>query len=351
MTLTNFAFDPVLDMDPWVGQRTFSYTFQRIETATGRLLGQATPLRAGTLSHNAGATLSRNLTLELGATDTANINPLTESMDLSMIVGSTTYPLSRYVYTDESKRLWTSGNLASVTLVDQMFTVDQPISQGYSAVGKTVMSAIQDVMSSFSYQLSLEASEFLSTESWGIGTNLGQILQSLALSGDYFSPWFGNDSKLHFIRSFDPSTRIPDFDWDAGSKVLRDTIVETSDILTAPNKFVVVSNNAQDSTVPSVGMAEVPASAPHSIANRGFAITSVQTLQLSDSSQAFAVAQNLAQRQSVVERMTLSTTPDPRHDSYNVIKWQGALWLEIGWTLQLTPGGMMSHILRKTYSA
>jgi hypothetical protein len=169
------------------------------------------------------------------------------------------------------------------------------------------------------------------------------------VSGDYFSPWFGNDQKLHFIRTFDPIDRVPDFDYDTGFKVMQDQILETDDLLTAPNRFIVIGNSGPSSRSAIVGIADVPINAPHSVPNRGFAVTQTQNLQLRSQDQAVAVARGLANRQTVFERVNLTTAPDPRHDSYDVIRWQGELWLELAWSMALTEGGMMNHMLRKGY--
>lgn len=347
--LTNFPHDPILDLDPWVGQRSVSYRFERIDSATGGSLGALTPLRDFSLSHTAGSTISRTLTLNLGVADSASIDPLTERVDVYMTFPDAEYPLGRYVYTSEFRQVWTSGDLVSASLVDEMFIVDQPIIKGFNAYGKSSMAAIQEALDGFDFVVKMEASPYTSVESWGIGANLGSVvLQSLALTGDYFSPWFGNDKAIHFIRSFDPATRIPDFDWDSSNSVIRSGISETSDILTAPNRFIVISNNAMSTSDPTVGIVDVPPTAPHSIFNRGFAVTEVVNLQIADATQAQAVAENLSQRQTVFERVQLSTAPDPRHDSYNVIFWQGSLWLEIGWSLQ---GSRMVHTLRKSYKS
>jgi hypothetical protein len=52
----------------------------------------------------------------------------------------------------------------------------------------------------------------------------------------------------------------------------------------------------------------------------------------------------------VFERVELSTPPDPRHDSHNVIRWQGENWLELAWSMPLVEGGEMRHVLRKAYT-
>ncbi|HLN64586.1 MAG TPA: hypothetical protein VK464_23935 [Symbiobacteriaceae bacterium] len=350
--ITNFPPDPILDLDPWVGQRSASYRFARIDGVTGAPLGDLTPLPGATLSHDTSRTIMRQLNLQLGVRDTATVVPLTDRIDVFMVFpAGVEYPLGRYLFTNPSRQKFTSGSLGSYALTDEMYVVDQELEVGYSAVGKNTAAAIAEIMATFPFTVELAATPYTSTEAWGIGISRGQVLQSLALSGDYFNPWFGNDTHMHWIRAFDPFDQIPDFNLDQGNRVMRQPIIEDDDILTAPNRFIVVSNNPTDPSVPVVGSADVPPSAPHSIQSRGFVVPKTVDLQVANSTQATAVAQNLVQRQTIFERVQLATPPDPRHDSYNVIRWQGALWLEIGWTLELSAGGLHTHLLRKTYSS
>lgn len=182
-----------------------------------------------------------------------------------------------------------------------------------------------------------------------IGTSTKTLVADGLLSHN--SPWFDNTNVMRFIRSFDPATAIPTFDFDSGNKVMRDPPpIETDDLLGAANRFVVVSNGSTVTTSPIVGSYDVPSSAPHSIANRGFVISKTIDRQVEDVGQAQAIAANLGQRQTIFERVELTTAPDPRHDSYDVILWQGEKWLETAWSLPLIEGGKMRHTARKTYS-
>lgn len=349
--VTALLHDPLLDLEPWMGQRQASFRFDRINGVTGEKLGEVTPLRNATLSHDTSRTIKRQLTLSLGVTDTASVNAITDRILPFMIFpNGAEYPLGRYMFTDASRQVFTSGSLANMVLSDEMFLVDQQIEAGFNASGLATTAAIIDILAGLPITWDIEVTPFSSVESWGIGTNRGSILEALSVTGDYFSPWFGNDQKMHFIRTFDPATRMPDLDFDQNNKVLRDAILETDDLLTAPNRFIVVSNSALDPETEVVATADVPATAPHSITNRGFVIPNVQTLQLSNDSQATAVVNGLAQRLTVFERVGLTTPPDPRHDSYNVIKWQDDLWLELAWSMNMVEGGAMSHLLRKAYS-
>jgi len=357
--LTTFDHDPILDLDPWVGQRQATFRFQLINGTTGLNLREIHPIRNAQLSHDTSRTIKRQLSLSLGVEDTATINVVSDRILVYMTFpNGTEYPLGRYMFTDASREVFagvapgvhTGGGLGNVTLNDEMFLVDQQIERGILGSGRSITEVILEIMNELPVDLKLTSSPFSSSENWGIGTGRGQVLESLSVSGDYFSPWFGNDGAMHFIRAFDPASQVPDFDWDHGNKVSRESIIETDDLLTAPNRFIVISNAADDPENEVVGIADTPSTAPHSIINRGFVIPEVQDLQLASASQAQAVAEGIAQRMTVFERISATTAPDPRHDSYNVIRWRGEQWLELAWTLDMANGGMMSHLLRKAYT-
>jgi hypothetical protein len=348
--VTNFPHDPILDLDPWVGQRQANFRFQLINGITGEQKGDIHPIRTASLSHDTSRTIKRQLSIDLGVADTVTVNPLTDRILVYMVFPSgVEYPLGQYMFTDVSRATWTSGQLGSMVLNDEMFLVDQQIEEGINGVGANMSSLIVEVLDGLPVTFQIEVSPFSSAEAWTIGTSRGQILEALAVSGDYFSPWFGNDGNLHFIRTFDPASKMPDFDWDVGNKVIRNSVIETDDLLTAPNRIIVVSNAADDPSEKVVATADIPSTAPNSIANRGFVIPEVLNLQLSNQAQASAVASGIAQRMTVFERTGITTAPDPRHDSYNVIQWQGEKWLELAWTLPLVEGAAMSHLLRKAY--
>jgi hypothetical protein len=290
------------------------------------------------MTHDTNRTIKRNLNLTLGKADTAEINPISDRLDVYMDLSGVAYPLGRFIFTDFTAQKFTSGSLANVALVDQMYIIDQELEIGYGGRNQVVTAAIIGALQGFPFEYEIEASSFISGESWAAGTRRGQVLSTLATTGDYFTPWFGSDKKLHFIRAFDPATKVPAFDFDAGNQVLRASITETNDLLSAPNR------------IPIYGVADIPISAPHSVPNRGFVIPQVIDLQSTDKVQAAAIARNLALRQSVLEYTNVTTASDPRHDSYDVIFWDDQLWLEVGWSMQLVSGGQMTHTLQKAYS-
>lgn len=347
--LTTIPHDDLLDLDPWVGQRSATFRFALVNGVTGEQLGDITPIRGANLTHDTGRIIKRQLNLNLGVADTAAINSITDRVEVFMVFpGGIEYPLGRYMFTDFTRQKFTSGKLGRVALTDEMFLVDQQITAGVNGVGFNVGTVVQKVLTGLPVTLTMEASSFISAQAWGIGTSRGSILEALAISGDWFSPWFGNDSQMHLIRTFDPANKVCDLDFDNGNKVFRQAIIENDELITAPNTFVVISNAGTDAATEIVGIASVPPNAPHSVANRRFVIAQVSDLQLTDVAQAQAVAQGLVNRQSIFEQVALTTAPDPRHDSYNVIRWQGSNWLELSWSMALVEGGTMNHILRNT---
>lgn len=357
-TLVTDTRAPALDLSAAVGQFQYTFRFALTDAVSGEHLGDIHPIRDAALRHNTAQITKRSLSLSLGRADTAGINTLTDRVSVFQVIpgvpcpdtDSGDWPLGRYQFVDDPRQVSTGGRLGKPQLTDEMFLVDQAIEAGISGVGVAVESVIIAAVAGLPVTLGMEPTTFDSAASWGIGTSRGQILEELSVSGDYFSPWFDNLGVLRFRRTFDPAKAVPDLDFDAGYRVIRADILETSELLTAPNTIIVVSNNSETPEVPVVGIATVPVNAPNSVANRGFAITKVLDLQIANSLQAQAVAEGLVQRQAIFEQVQLSTPADPRHDGYNVIRWQGANWLELSWSMTLAPGEPMTHVMRRSYT-
>lgn len=351
-TLTTIGTSEEFNLLAQVAQRSSSFRFGLVDGVTGEVKEDLTPLRDATLTHDTSRTIKRQLNLNLGVYDSSRVLPLVDRVLVYMVTSDgTEWPLGRYMFTDSSLTVSTGGNQANAVLNDEMFLVDQQISKGINGVNKSINATISTIMADFPFILvNQEGSFFEGSQAWTTGAGRGSILQDLALAGDMFNPWFDNFGVLRFIRAFDPALRVPDFDFDTGNSVVRAGIVETSDILTAPNRFIVISNAGDTTNTAVVGIGDVPVNAPNSFAKRGFYIVQTEDLQVQSTPQAQAVANNLALRSTVFERVTLATAPDPRHDSYNVIQWQGEKWLELAWSMTLIEGAVMTHSLRKAYT-
>lgn len=356
--LTTQRENSKLQLPAYVGQRSATFRFDIVDSVTGyRRAVKPLSGAAPTLKHNTSATITRTITdVQLTPTDAALFNSITSRLEPFMIVGGETFSLGRYVPSDWARRRFsshTSAKIGVASFYDEMFIIDQQLSNAFGAQsvgGEVIFNMLTRFLNRFPIKFTVEPSNFLSLGSWSAGTRGGVITEQLALDGDYLSPWFDHTSTLRFIRSFDPADELPTFDFDNHFHVLRENIIESDNLIDAPNRFVVVGNGAGAvGGVDVVGFADVPSTAPHSIANRGFIVADVQNRQVDSSAQAGAIAQNLVHRQTLIEQVELETLPDPRHDSYDIIHWQSENWLEIAWSLPLAAGGRMSHTLRKTY--
>jgi len=310
-----------------------------------------------TLSHDTTSTISRRVNgLALARADAALIRPLVDRIEVAMVVGAgrgeAVYPLGRYMVADAADVTSTGGNTAMLTLFDEMFIVDQQLDTAFDAGGQLVNLAVERLLDGLPIaEVDIDATEQTSTNSWSPGSGRGGALTDLATQGGYFKPWFDNNGRLRVMRAFEPAAQAPGIDLDDTRRVVRDSISRVSDLLTAPNRFVVVSNDpgGDGDSQPIVGTYDVPASAPHSISQRGFVISKQVDAQLPTPRQVQVYARTLGIQQTIYEVVELSTPADPRHDGYDVVRWDDQLWLEVGWEMPLAPGAQMRHTLRRAY--
>lgn len=360
--LTTLPHDAFLDLDKWVGQRQATYRFQLIHGPSGQELRDLTPVKTAKLSHTSGQAIPRQSNVRFDVTGTKKIDTLTDRVLIWMIIKGQQYPLGRYMFADQLRFPNTGGLRSDTTLVDESFLVDQQISESFSAQINTsgvfaspalVSDTIALALAGLPVSLIVEPSPFRTIGVWPIGTRRGQIMQDLSVDGDYWAPYMDNQGRYRFKRTFDPATAVPTFDFDSGNKVLRSSITQVDDALSAANRFIVVGNGAigadGQQAAPMVGRYDIPASAPHSIENRGFVIVEQEDRQVASAAEAQAAATTLGLRQTIYERAELVTAPDPRHDGYDVVRWLGSQWLELAWDMTLTEGGPMRHLLRKAY--
>lgn len=361
------SWSDYLDLAEFVGQVGCTFRFDVYDGKTGRARGRITPLTdpAPTLSHDSTSTISRKLSgLTLGAEDALWFQPLTDRVQVTMVLGDrdrTEFPLGRYLVADDSSLEYSNGRLVPLTLYDDMFIIDQELEEGFNAAGFPADVAIRRLLEYVPLgviQMEATGGERL-WQSWAAGSGRGQALTDLATAGGYFKPWFDHENRLRLVQAFEPGDRQPDIDLDGPGRVLRDSISFNSDLVTAPNRFIVRSNAAgmelgeegeeKVELPPVVGYYDVPSSAPYSITRRGFTIPQTVEAQVRTRTAAAIYARTLGQQRSIYERCTLTTPPDPRHDGYTVVRFQGENWLEIGWNLPLVSGGAMTHTLRRAY--
>jgi hypothetical protein len=348
----------------WMGQQQYTYEFELVDGITGLSKGLVRPDRGSTvtLSHDTTRLVKRTVSgLTLMPSDAVRVNTVRDQIYIRMVTpDGEEYPLGMYRFVDNSRIDASYGQISSTSLADEMWIIDQPLSKSFSAAaippdkyGEPVDNAAQRLLAGFKLKIKFESTSYKSLGSWQAGTSRAQALGELARDGAYWPPWFDNDGVLRLVQSFDPALRLATFDWDDVHCVVRDTVVYTDNLIDAPNRFIVISNADTQSDVgsrPIWGTYDVPASAPHSFANRGFLIVDRRDEQVTSSAQAKKLARSTALLEAPFELLEVSTLPNPLHDSYDIIRWDGFNWLETSWSLPLVTGGLMRHTLQKVYT-
>lgn len=346
-------------LDLVVPMRQASFAFDLLNQAGG-VIGELHPVLDSppTVECNVNRTIKRSLTdMRLTPSDTAAVNTLTDRVRPRMVltVGDPfDWPLGVFTFgaADRERRSWGTGMVGS--MVDLTVALDQPVSASVSYnAGASIAAALAEQFAAAgitSYAIDAVTSLFGAPIVWPAGTSRYSIMAEMAGMAGCFSPYFDN-AGIGRVRQVQPLDTAPvDLTYDIGGRMYADSILETDDLLSAPNRYIVIDTAA--TTSPIVGVFDVPASAPFSAANRGFVVAVVIEVQgLQDSAAAAARAQvAYAEDSSTFRWLSFAGAPDPRHDTFQIVEVLGDRYREQRWSLPLVDGSSMTHDLRRVYS-
>ena len=294
--------------------------------------------------------------LRLLPNEQAAVNVLTDRLRVYMVLqNGERFLLGTFLWGDESRPLRSWGEEQHSELIDLSYILNQPTTRAYGW-GRGALINIVMYFIIFRAGFQLDDVKIIGGESqrnlkeplsWQPGAKWFDMLTDLGALVGFAPPWFDRYGLLHFDNAPDPQVAeavIPPY--DAGGRVIRDSIVNSSDLIKAPNEFAVFDSGTSGMRT---GRYTVPSSAPHSFANRGYHVGLVESVQgMATQAQANLAAKNLAVSKSVAyEWLNFQSTADPRHETYDIIDAFGKRWLETSWSLELKSGGSMSHTLRR----
>ncbi len=338
----------LLDLD--VTSRAEKVRFDVVDAA-GRAIGELHPQRPCSIANDATGQIKRKLTgFVVTADEYSDVNPLADRVKPVWVLDDgTEWPLGTFLFAEASTATWSYGDVLTATLVDQGLILAQEIDQtvGFAA-GTSAAQAIADVFSLAGFHtVAVSAGSFTlgSPVAWPAGksgTTYAKIIDDLCSKAGCHPAWFDNQGTPTVRQIVDVETATAGYDFR--TRTTAGSITTSNDLLIAPNRYLAIDTSATTGDVSAVF--DVPDTAPHSYANRGFRITQVvEAPGVGDVNQAYAAAQAAYTNSPVAyAQATWSSPADPRLDTFDVVRlWDDQNWLSVGWSLTLAPGGPMQH--------
>lgn len=319
--------------------------------------GEIHPRADQTVKIDNDTTRSVNRTMsgfELLPSDAAEINVLSDRVDVDVLLenGSVRH-VGTFLWGNASTTVRGWGRHLSSSLVDETFGLDQPIGRTYGLragdpIQLRAVALAREVLPHLLAFVDPGVTIARSPVSWTPQDTRRKILDDMMKLCGWLPMYIGNQHTLVFRAApTDLDSATPAVRYDVDGHIIADSIVETDDWLSAPNRWVVIASDGQGP--PIVGWYNVPAEYPHSRASRGFHITVTETLQgIESGAAARAAARRLAATTNAAYRwVDFSSTLDPRHDTWDIVSWFGVPYLEVAWSMELLSGGVMTHRLRR----
>lgn len=347
--------DQILDLDG-VRCRADRFRFD-LTDQTGTIIGELHPdmNRPPAITNDTTAAVPRSInSVHLPASEGTAVNVITDRLRPVMILqNGAEYPLGVFLWSADSEPIRSWGSEHASTLNDRMVMFNQGLATTVGwAKGADIGLAVLSILLSIVPLDQVVIDEITADLGVGVSHQLGKshqsVLADFATKIGFLDPYADRDGLIHFVAPPDLGTADPALIYEAGGRIIDDSIAASNDLIKAPNVFRVYENSGQMSLV---GEYRIPASAPHSVENRGYEIGDPEAASgLKTQARADAAARALATTRGVTYRwLSFDSTLDPRHDTYDPVTAFGETWLEIRWAMQLRSGGRMSHLLRKVY--
>lgn len=349
--------DQLLDLDG-VSRRSSTIRYDLLD-ATLTKIGELSPDRDAppSITNNMNRTIKRVMEgMHLEPAEAADVDTISDRVrPVWVLSNGAEYNLGVFLWADASRLRFSYGLELEGSLVDQTLILDQALAFGYSLPKDTSITAALASLAQFAgfsgaeVEIASSGRTIGNPVAWPVGTSMFSIMAELCGMIGFFSPYFNNDGVLVMEPATDLSAATADHVYESGGRIIAGSMVESDDLLTAPNRYIVIGSGANDSEV--YGTFDVPDAAPYSFVNRGFYVTDVWESQgITNTAQAEdAAAARYAQDGNTYRWVDFESTPDPRHDTFDVVQYLGDLYREQEWVLQLREGSAMRHSLRRIY--
>lgn len=354
----------ILTLNGW-GQRASSFRFDLLDPQLDDIGTLEVGITSASIENNINRVVKRQLNnVDLFPVVGNDVNPLRDRVRPWMIMqDGTEYPLGVFMFSDYT-RLPVTGLIGTTgfqtcTLLDQGMILDQPTNRSYGfKPGTLISTAITRLLQASpitQFVVEASGSKVRGSEwvTWPAGTTTLDIINDLCGLGSYYSLYFDNWGVAQVKLVPDLSTTEPTLRYgslEGEQTIYNGTIMETDDLLSAPNRYIVVNNALNEE--PVVGSWDVPASSPNSKEQRGFVVATVVDKQgVETNAEATAAAKAYGQSDyNTYSWVTFDAAPNPLHDTFNIVAYEGVSYREQNWRLPLEEGGDHNHELRRIFN-
>lgn len=358
-----------------IGQREVTFRYDLLDQSNSYIgtidvdMDQ-TPL----LSNSINRTVKRQLSgLRLPPSTTAQIDTLRHRVRPMMVFhDGSVFPLGVFLFADTSRyeHLYSSVQFTNpnevrqfyttAMMLDQLMTLDQATNgvnfypPGHSIYDALIQQLEAGGVDHYNVEPSSATIRGGSYVVWPVAENRLTVINDLLAMGGYYSLFFDNEGTAQCRLVPDLDSTVAEFQYGPRSEnVMRDPIpFESDDLLDAPNRYIVVNTSFTDS--PIWGAWDVPSTAPHSYANRGFyAVKKIDMQGVETNAEARKAAKAHGQADySTYRWVTFNAVFNPLHDTYNIVEWdQGDKYREQSWSAYLdAQNQMMTHELRRIWA-
>lgn len=349
----------LLDLAPGIGVRYESVRWDLL-TVGGARVGELNVERGASMTVSGDGSIKRTVNgVRVPADQWADVDPYRNRLQpVWRLSDGTEWPLGVLFFTGAPTGVDDPEQLVELTsLYDGGLLLDQPITQTFGiSQGGSVESAITEIVD----RLQIAGIRILNVEqdstdvrarepvAWPIGTPTAQVLASLCELAGFYPPHFDNRGTLRLRPARAPEVSQADhFYTQRGGRVAAGSYRRNDNLLDAPNMHVVIATGAAETEITAT--AEVDYQLPWSRQNRGYAVVEVHRLQgIETTTQAQRMADRFAAASANdAQEIEFTTTPDPRHDIFDVVDFDGVRYLEVGWALPLEPGGAHTHRINR----
>jgi len=342
-------------LDLTVSQRAEGFRFELLDSALNKI-GDLYPQEWARIENGTTNAIKRRMNLRIPPDQYDDVNVLRDRVKPYMVLeNGSEYPLGVFMFADGSSPEWSFGKVNDASLFDQGLILGQqlrrPIGFEAGALVTDCMRQVAEIGGINAALLDSSSAVLGSPLSWlaGGSETYASILEQLAKIAGFYSPYFDRNGLLTGRTAIDPNTYYPSLIYAENGRIIAGTIVRSNDLLAAPNVYVVYDNSATGQ--PVLAEYELPDEAPHSIANRGFAVPKiVEAAGIGTVDQALALAKQMAQTEAkAYETVNYQSATDPRHDTFDVLRFLDDLYIETAWAITCKPGGPMEHEIKRVY--